>query len=675
MKLHPPRSLQTKLLGVVLFTTLVSLTIALGAMVTYDLRSYHQAWVNDMTTQAELLGQTTAAALAFDDSKVARENLNLLRIRPQVHAAAVYDARGHVFATYHAGAEEISFPTQPGLDGVRIQDRDLTVFKRVTKNNELLGTVYLRADYELYDRILRYVEIALAVLLGAMLVALLLSSRLHRIVMRPILDIGRIAREVVEQKDYSRRAQKLSADEVGTLVESFNNMMAEIERRSIENESSMRAVAREVNERRVAQQEIMRLNQDLEKRVLERTAALEGSNRELALATDAAEHANRAKSEFISSMSHELRTPLNAILGFGQLLGNDSLALTPAKRTEFTKHILKAGTHLLNLINEILDLAKIESANLMLSIEPVAMSDMLVECRTMIEPAANQRNIRMLFSDSSGLNVLADRTRLKQVLLNLLSNAIKYNREGGTVVVDCVSLGSDRVRLSVRDTGLGLRPDQVEALFQPFNRLGQETSSVEGTGIGLVVTKRLIELMNGSIGVTSTVGVGSVFAIELQVAESPEHGNTVPEESLAFSPWNGSSASADAPLLLYVEDNPANQRLVEEIIAYRADLRQLSAPDAQLGIELARAHLPQVILMDINLPGLSGRDAQAVLRSDARTAHIPVIAITANAMPRDRAQGLAEGFFRYVTKPINVEKLNAAIDEALAHSAVRSAKH
>jgi signal transduction histidine kinase/ActR/RegA family two-component response regulator len=669
-----PRSLQAKLLSVVLFTALVSLTVALGAMVVYDLRSYHRAWAADMTAQAELLGQASAAALAFDDAKVAHDALQSLRMRPQVRAAAVYDARGEIFATYFSGKTELSLPVQPSPDGVQVSGRNITVFKRVVADRDLLGTVYLRADYDLSDRFWLYVQIALGVLVFAMLVAFLMSYRLHRIVTRPILDIGRIAREVVEQKDYSRRAQKFSDDEVGTLVESFNDMMSEIERRSIENENSMRAIAREVNERRVAQQEIMRLNLDLERRVHERTAALEGSNRELALATHAAEHANRAKSEFISSMSHELRTPLNAILGFGQLLAADSDGLTPAKRSEFTRHILRAGNHLLNLINEILDLAKIESANMMLSMEPVSLQHMLAECQAMIEPAASQRNIRMLFSECGRLSVLADRTRLKQVLLNLLSNAIKYNRDDGTVVVDCVASAPGRVRLSVRDTGNGLRPDQIDALFQPFNRLGQETGGVEGTGIGLVVTKRLVELMKGHISVTSTTGIGSVFSIDLQEAEPmPETAAPITVPGVLPSS-GGSTAPTHAPLLLYVEDNPANQRLVEEIVSNRGDLRQLSAPDAQLGIELARAHMPQVILMDINLPGLSGRDAQAILRNDPKTAHIPVIAITANAMPRDLAQGLAEGFFRYVTKPIDVQKLNAAIDEALAHAAKPSPK-
>jgi signal transduction histidine kinase/ActR/RegA family two-component response regulator len=659
-------SLRMKLIGVVLVTTLVALLVALAAMVAYDLRAYHQAWVNDMTTQAELLGQTSAPALAFDDAKLARENLNLLRIRPQVRAAAVYLASGNVFATYAASASENRFPRLPEPDGASVRGRDLVVFKRVISNGEILGTVYLKADYELYDRVQSYLGIAAAVIAVAMLVAFALSSWLQRIVTRPILSVGKIAREVVEQRDYSRRAQRLSDDEVGELVGAFNDMMAEIERRTAELERSLRDNAIEVAERRAAQQEVMRLNAGLEQRVRERTAQLEQVNRGLEEATASAEHANRAKSEFISSMSHELRTPLNAILGFGQLMHASDIELPAAKQKEFSKHIVHAGNHLLKLIDEILDLAKIESAQMMLSLEMVTLDTVLDECRTMIVPAAAKRRVQTRFPAVCTAAVMADRTRLKQVLLNLLSNAIKYNVEGGSVSVDVSDAVAGRVRISVQDTGPGLRSEQVGALFQPFNRLGQEATSVEGTGIGLVVTKRLVELMHGTIDVSSTVGVGSVFSIELPaVLEVSKPAMRADDAAFASAPRSSRMGGLAEPLLLYVEDNPANLTLVQEIVGLRGGMRLISAPDAQLGIELARAHQPQLILLDIHLPGLNGMDALAILRADPSTAGIPVIALTANAMPSHRERALAAGFFRYVTKPIGVRELIDAIDAAL----------
>ncbi len=662
-------SLRMKLIGVVLVTTLVALLVALAAMVAYDLRAYHQAWINDMSTQAELLGQTTAPALAFDDAKLARENLNLLRIRPQVRAAAVYRASGNAYATYAVSASENRFPRLPEPDGVSVRGRDLVVFKRVVSNGEILGTVYLKADYELYDRIQTYLGIVTAVIAFAMLVAFALSSWLQRIVTRPILSVGTIAREVVEQRDYSRRAQRLSDDEVGELVGAFNDMMAEIERRTAELERSLRENANEVAERRAAQQEVMRLNTELEQRVRERTAQLEQVNRGLEEATASAEHANRAKSEFISSMSHELRTPLNAILGFGQLMHSSGIDLPAAKQKEFSRHIVHAGNHLLKLIDEILDLAKIESAQVMLSVETVALDMVLDECRTMIVPAAAKRNVQTRFPAACAASVMADRTRLKQVLLNLLSNAIKYNVEGGSVIVDVSERTPGRVRIAVRDTGPGLRGDQLGALFQPFNRLGQEATTVEGTGIGLVVTKRLIELMHGTIEVSSTVGVGSEFAIDLPAA-APAAARAVQADDAALvsAPRSSRPGGLAEPLLLYVEDNPANLTLVQEILGLRGGMRLISAPDARLGIELARAHQPQVILLDIHLPGLSGMDALAILRAEPSTADIPVIALTANAMPSHRDRALAAGFFRYVTKPISVRDLLAAIDAALSDS-------
>lgn len=281
----------------------------------------------------------------------------------------------------------------------------------------------------------------------------------------------------------------------------------------------------------------------------------------------------------------------------------------------------------------------------------------------MIEPMGNQRSIRMIFPKKITGLVMADRTRLKQIILNLFSNAIKYNREMGAMVVDCMASQPGRLRVSVQDTGAGLRPDQIEALFQPFNRLGQEGGAEEGTGIGLVVTKRLVELMGGQIGVSSSIGIGSVFWIELAAAEA------VPEVvEAAAEPADAGAAPLDdgLPTLLYVEDNPANLRLVEEIVRFRSDLRLLTASDGLEGIELARARLPQLILMDMNLPGVSGSDAQQILREDPRTAAIPIIALTANAMPRDIEAGIAAGFFRYITKPIDIDEFTEAIDSALA---------
>jgi PAS domain S-box-containing protein len=391
--------------------------------------------------------------------------------------------------------------------------------------------------------------------------------------------------------------------------------------------------------------------------------ALQETNVKLESAKSVAEKANLAKSEFLSSMSHELRTPLNAILGFAQLMEAASPSPTPTQTKRITQ-ILQAGWYLLKLINEILDLAVIESGKLSLSKEPVLLSELMNECQTMMEPQAQQRGICMSFPRfDEPVFVSADRTRLKQIIINLVSNAIKYNKARGTVVVSCTVSSSEHIRLSVKDTGAGLPPQKLAQLFQPFNRLGQEAGGVAGTGIGLVMSKRLADLMGGALGVESTVGVGSVFWCELNVAEDPQISVRGGEVKALVLP-EALAASAQRTLL-YIEDNPANMQLVEELIAEGPDMRLITAVDGTRGIELARATLPQVILMDINLPGLSGFKALKILLGDTATAHIPVIALSANAMPRDIDRGLEAGFFRYLTKPIQIKEFMRTLTDAL----------
>jgi len=393
------------------------------------------------------------------------------------------------------------------------------------------------------------------------------------------------------------------------------------------------------------------------------TDFLQERNTELKEARATADHANQAKSDFLASMSHELRSPLNAILGFAQLLESDTPPPTPDQKESLTR-ILKAGWHLLGLINEVLDLAKVESRQVSLTREPLSLGEVMIECEDMVRSQAEPHGIHLLFPSSiPKAFVLADRTRVKQVLLNLLSNAIKYNREDGTVKFDC-ALGSEGfTRVSIRDSGYGLRPDQVGDLFQAFNRLGQEAGGVEGTGIGLVVTKQLVELMGGRVGVESTVGVGSNFWFELPSAAGPANRIETAESAPTGLPrqhrWVGKRR------ILYVENNPANLALVAQVLARRPNIQLLSATTGNRALELAHQSHPDMILMDINLPGISGLETLRRLRLDPSTAATPVMAISANAMPQAIETGLAAGFCCYLTQPIDIRELMESIDQTL----------
>lgn len=388
---------------------------------------------------------------------------------------------------------------------------------------------------------------------------------------------------------------------------------------------------------------------------------------QMEIAKAVAEKANLAKSEFLSSMSHELRTPLNAILGFAQLLEVGTPPPTPAQKLRLNE-IIKAGWYLLELINEILDLALIESGKVTLLIESVVLVDVVLECMAMIEPQAQQHGIKLILHpiDNTWL-AKADRTRVKQVLLNLLSNAIKYNSKQGRIEVACTLNTTARIRISIKDSGAGLSPEQLAQLFQSFNRLGQEAGIEEGTGIGLVVSKHLVELMGGSIGVDSTVGVGSEFWIEL-MSDDALHSVDNATANVTSIPVAQNNPALST--VLYVEDNLVNIMLVEHIISDLPHLRLLSASDGVQGIALARSQLPAIILLDITLPDMSGIDVLKMLQRDSSTAHIPIIALSGNALASNVQQGLEAGFFRYLTKPIKVKELIAALNDALAGSKI-----
>ena len=417
--------------------------------------------------------------------------------------------------------------------------------------------------------------------------------------------------------------------------------------------------------------------------ITERKAAQQA----LAAARDEAERLSRAKSEFLSRMSHELRTPLNAVLGFAQLLAGDTAEPLTPRQHERVQELRRGGAHLLELINDVLDLARIEAGTLRLQPQAVALDCVVRECEALVAPLLLQHGVQLLVQGPEPRHVLADPTRLRQVVLNLLSNAAKYNRRGGTARLVWADAG-ERLRLEVHDEGAGLTPAQQARLFSPFERLGAEHGPVEGTGIGLALSKWLVERMGGAIGVCSSPGAGSCFWVELQATSAPlspgltkatdpappgaaavAASSGAPAASIPMPPLTPLSPATPAGALrrvLYIEDNEVNRLLMQGMLAQRPALELQLAALPEQGLAMAQAEPPALVLLDIQLPGIDGFEVLARLRADRRTAAVPVVAVSANAMPADRERAARAGFDEYVTKPIDMAQLLAVLDRWLA---------
>ncbi|HEV3462747.1 MAG TPA: ATP-binding protein, partial [Actinomycetota bacterium] len=372
-----------------------------------------------------------------------------------------------------------------------------------------------------------------------------------------------------------------------------------------------------------------------------------------------ADRANQAKSEYLSRMSHELRPPLNAILGFAQLLELEDLTDEQRENLHF---ILNAARHLLALINEVLDIAAIEAGRLPLSLEPVAVADVVAETVSLIRPLADQHQVLLTTPPvSCQVHVLGDRQRLKQILLNLLSNAVKYNRQGGRVELECGPAGTDAMRIQVVDTGPGIAREAMDQLFVPFERLGSEDTGVEGAGLGLPLSRRLAEAMGGTLEVATTQGQGSTFWVELPQAEGPvERAERQQELDSAAAPPEAERTSGLT--VLYIEDNLSNLQLVERVLSRRPGVRLISAMRPQLGLELAAEHDPDLILLDLHLPDMPGQEVLRRLRAEPRTAQVPVVVLSADARPTLIKELLAQGVRAFITKPLDVRELLELLD-------------
>lgn len=491
-----PLSVQRKLVVMVLLSTIAAVLVAIAAMVLYDLRLYHTGWITDVTTQAELLGRTSAPALAFDDEKVARENLGLLRYRGEIRAAALYDARGKLFASYAVG-ESAAFPPLPESEGARIDGNDLVVFKRVLGNGEILGTVYLRTHYALFERLYGYLGIGLVVALLSVAVAYALSSRLQRAVTTPLSAIAQVAQQVTQERNYSLRVRKLSEDEIGRLAEAFNAMLAEVERATLDLQSSNRTLQREVGERSRAEQEVSRLNAELEGRVRERTAQLEYTNREL--------------ESFCYAVSHDLRAPLRSIDGFSQALLQDCLPQLPEDGRRFLQRIRASTQRMGQLIEDLLTLSKVSRGELARS--EVDVGDLARRVVADLEQRTGGRRGEVHIWDA--MHADADPRLLRTALENLIGNAWKFTGklEHPRIEIGCLQDG-ERATYFVRDNGAGFDMTYADKLFAAFQRLHAE-SEFPGTGIGLATVQRIVHRHGGRVWANAAPGKGATFFFTL----------------------------------------------------------------------------------------------------------------------------------------------------------------
>ncbi|MDR7375904.1 signal transduction histidine kinase/CheY-like chemotaxis protein [Rhodoferax ferrireducens] len=640
------RSVRHKLLLMVLVANFFTLMAAGAALFYHDLMENRTKTAAELTTLAGILGQGSAAALEFDDPKVAHENLAQLRANPNIVAAAIYTATGALFAHYvDNSAGEGAIPGTPEPEGFRFEGGELVAFKHIQIQRTTVGTIYLKERYELATWLRDYLFILGSVLLGSLALGLLISAWLQRWVSGPIQAVSTVAQRVMEQRNYQLRADKTTEDEVGQLADSFNGMLQTLEH--------------EIAERSGAETAVRNLNAELEQRVAGRTTELQIANQTLVTRTEEAETANRAKADFLANMSHEIRTPMNAILGLAYLLDRSQLS---ADASDLVKKIRGAGRSLQSIINDILDFSKIEAGRLEIEHAPFRLADVLDNLAGIMAANVGDKDLELVIAplpDIAG-QVLGDALRLEQVLINLTGNAIKFT-DHGSITVGIQLLSRDektvKLRFSVSDSGIGIPLDKQANIFAAFAQADVSTTRrFGGTGLGLTICRHLVAKMNGEIGVTSQPGRGSEFWFTIPFEWSASTDYALPE-----------MASLD---VLIADDNDAareNLSLTARSIGWTANQAESGeAAIRKIQNKFDSKNTYDVLLLDWKMPGMDGLAAAAKIRQTFKDATSPIV-LMVTAFSRDdllRQPGI-EGVDGILSKPVTSSTLYNAVSEAL----------
>jgi len=646
-------SLKRKLTLMAMLTSSIALVLSSASFLIYDLVSFRKLLSQDLTTQAQIIAYNSAAAMAFKDEASAKVTLSALTAKDDVVAAVLYTTDGHMFAHYfRATGPSPLLPDHVQENGYRFDSNYINVFSDVTLSGERLGTLFLQSDMQRWNaRTRRYASILGIFVLISGCLAWLVSSKLQILVSGPILHLEQTMRAVSVDRNYAVRALKSSSDEIGRLIDGFNTMLSEIQHRD---------------------KALQRANDDLKTRTTELESEIihrKRTQEELLRAKHAAEDASRAKSAFLANMSHELRTPLNAIIGYSEMLEEETCEAVPAENVRDLQRIQAAGKHLLSLINDVLDLSKIEAGKMGLHLENFNLRPVIEEIVTTVQPAAQKNSNQITVNVPDDLGFMhADLTKVRQILFNLVSNACKFTDHGSiTVSAERQKSDEDRIIFRVTDTGIGMTPEQQWKLFQDF---AQADSSIVrkygGTGLGLAISSRFAQMMQGRITVESKLGEGSTFTVELPCTVSPVSGDTtapppppVNMQELKETAPEIRETNSKADTILVIDDDAAVRDLMSRFLG-KLGFNVVAAENGEAGLRLAREIRPRIITLDVVMPGLNGWDVLSELKEQPELASIPVIMVT---IVDNQSLGFDRGASNYLVKPIDRDRLALALEK------------